>query len=379
MTTANRPLSITTEAIIAGLDAIAHGQQAAKRTLAEAAIGLLYEVTRSNVVLAAPTGTGKTLLATSLGKVLEGLLARPVPTVVVDATQLVPAGYKGQALEERLEPHASKGLDQSLAGVLVIDELDKLGSTGEQRFRAQCEASILTVLNGDTLPLERRSHPFSPGTGGGGFQSARWLVIGTGAFSDVRSRLHHEADSVGFNQPTCPAMAQAPATTATTMPLTLDDLRQHGGLMAETWGRFHAMATLTPPTRDDLVRVARTDASLRALAMQAAKRRVRLEFGASFFEVAADLALANHDSGYRAVASALHRACTTLANVLLPAASRRSATSPAVLVLTAQDMHALQSGTWLPPHRDTGSPPPGGPAQEAPGPQLTAHDLPVPF
>lgn len=361
MTTAAQPLSITVEAIVAGLDTLAYGQTAAKRTLAEAAVGLLYEVNRSNVVLAAPTGTGKTLLATSLGKVLEQLLERPVPTLVVDATALVPAGYKGLSLEERLEPYVGRHADQSLAGILVIDELDKLGSTGEARFRAQCEASLLTLLNGDALPVDRRHGPFGGSSDSNSFQSGRWLVIGTGAFSDVRARLHREAAGTGFRNSIRPPTPGAPAPTPTTMPLTLDDLRTHGGLMAETWGRFHAMAQLSPPTRADLVRVAQASPNLRALVAQATNRKVQIEFGASFFERAADRALANHDSGYRAVAGAMHRVCATLTNLLLPASRRGPARAAGRLILAGKDFQALEAGTWQLPQ------PLATPAAPAPG------------
>lgn len=359
---------VTAAAITEQLDLHAHGQATAKQVLAEAALGMLHGTQRTNVVLVAPTGSGKTLLANSLGKVLERLLGRPIPVVVVDATSLVPAGYRGLSLEERLERHCKPQKDL-LAGILVVDEFDKLGAVGDTRFRSHAESSLLTVLNGDPLAVEVRGGPGQPPRALT-FDASRWMVVLTGAFSHVRERVHGEAHGVGFSVlAAAEDTAAAPQPTSVTMPITLDHLRQHSGLMAETLGRIQAMAELHPPTLADLEAVARNHPGLRAVALRAKQRKVRLTFGNSFFKAAAEAAMHNHDAGYRSMDGALHRACSSLTNQLL-AGTRHAARE---LTLTRHDYLAMQAGTWCPaspaaPATASAQAEPATPATASPGP-----------
>lgn len=331
MATPTRLPTITTACIIAGLDRIAHGQHEAKQLLASAALTHLLGVQRTNVLLCAPTGAGKTLLATSLGEVLSTLLRRELPVVVVDASALVPAGIRGTSLASLLIPEARRikrsGAQEALQGILVLDELDKLaGGEHDSGLRPEAEKGLLTLLNGDRLWLGHEDASTVT------FHARQWMVVATGAFSSVRARVH--------------ARSAAPEASAATAPVTLDDLREHGGLLAETWGRFHAMAELRAPTLHDLTRVAREHPGLRAVAVLAQQQGIVLEIGASFIERAAGAAMQNRDAGYRAVAGALHHACARLCDMVASASPRAR---KARVALTARDYEQMAAGTWRPP------------------------------
>ncbi|HEU4695280.1 MAG TPA: ClpX C4-type zinc finger protein, partial [Vicinamibacterales bacterium] len=84
------------------------------------------ELTKSNIMLIGPTGTGKTLLAQTLAKLLS------VPFTIVDATTLTEAGYVGEDVENlllKLLQNADFDLEAAQRGIIYIDEIDKVGKT----------------------------------------------------------------------------------------------------------------------------------------------------------------------------------------------------------------------------------------------------------
>ena len=86
------------------------------------------ELTKSNILLIGPTGTGKTLLAQTLARMLD------VPFAIVDATTLTEAGYVGEDVENiilKLLQAAEGDVSRAQTGIIYIDEIDKIGRKDE--------------------------------------------------------------------------------------------------------------------------------------------------------------------------------------------------------------------------------------------------------
>ena len=86
------------------------------------------EIEKSNILLMGPTGSGKTLLAQTLAKIIQ------VPIAIVDATALTEAGYVGEDVENillRLHQNASQDIARTEVGIIYIDEIDKIARKGD--------------------------------------------------------------------------------------------------------------------------------------------------------------------------------------------------------------------------------------------------------
>ena len=128
--------------IVGQLDQYVIGQSAAKRVLAVAVHnhykrlalgweGSDVEIEKSNILLLGPTGSGKTLLARTLARILN------VPFAIGDATTLTEAGYVGEDVENlllKLLHAADFDIEAAQRGVLYIDEIDKIGKNVSERF-----------------------------------------------------------------------------------------------------------------------------------------------------------------------------------------------------------------------------------------------------
>ncbi|MCA9171675.1 MAG: AAA family ATPase, partial [Planctomycetales bacterium] len=129
----------TPREIVGHLDEYVIGQSAAKRVLAVAVHnhykrlslgweGSDVEIEKSNILLIGPTGSGKTLLARTLARILN------VPFAIGDATTLTEAGYVGEDVENlllKLLHAADFDIEAAQRGVLYIDEIDKIGKTSQ--------------------------------------------------------------------------------------------------------------------------------------------------------------------------------------------------------------------------------------------------------
>lgn len=159
------PAPLKPSEIVQRLDEHVIGQEAAKRTLAVAvhahfrrmtanAMVDSVELTKSNILLIGPTGTGKTLLCETLARILD------LPFVTADATSLAQTQFVGDEIEailHRLVDRANGDLTRAQRGIVFVDEVDKLKSIGGQARATSGESvqhALLKIMEGAPVKLK---------------------------------------------------------------------------------------------------------------------------------------------------------------------------------------------------------------------------------
>lgn len=248
------------------LDEYVIGQEQAKKVLSVAVYnhykrleqGVKYgdvELSKSNVLLIGPTGSGKTLLAETLARLLN------VPFTIADATALTEAGYVGEDVESIIQKLLQKcdyDVEKAQTGIVYIDEIDKISRKADNPSITRdvsgegVQQALLKLIEGTIAsvpPQGGRKHPQQEFLQ---VDTSEILFICGGAFSDLERIIRARSDKggIGFSAEVS-VKADEPSALHEVAP---EDLIRYG-LIPEFVGRLPVVAILDELDKQQLIRI----------------------------------------------------------------------------------------------------------------------------